>query len=62
MQVYGENAMKKTAVSKWIERLSEGREQATVEEMVGRRITCRTDENIDKIRQIERAHTLTVYR
>ena len=31
-QVYGDNAMKKTAVYKWVKRFSEGRESVTDEE------------------------------
>ena len=34
-QVYGDNAMKKTAVYKWVERFSEGRESVTEEERSG---------------------------
>jgi len=32
VQVYGDNAMKKTAVYKWMKRFSEGRESVTDEE------------------------------
>ena len=32
VQVYGANAMKKTADYKWVKRFSEGRESATDEE------------------------------
>ena len=32
MQVYGDNAMKKTAVYKWVKRFSEGRESVADEE------------------------------
>ncbi|XP_053459236.1 protein GVQW3-like [Nycticebus coucang] len=53
-QVYGDNAMKKTAVYKWIKRFSEGRERVTDEERSGRPVTSRTDENIEKIRRIVR--------
>jgi len=35
VQVYGNNAMKKTAVYKWVKRLSEGRESVTEEERSG---------------------------
>ena len=51
VQVYGDNAMKKTAVYKWVRRFSEGRESVTDEE---RSATIRTEENIAKIRQIVR--------
>ena len=48
VQVYGDNAMKKTAVNKWVKRFSEGRESATDEESLGRPATSRTEENIAK--------------
>ena len=54
MQVYGENAMKKTAVYKWVKRFSEGRESVTDEERSGRPATGRTKENIANVRQIVR--------
>ena len=46
--------MKKTAVYKWVKHFSEGRESVTDEEISGRPATSRTDENIEKIRQIGR--------
>ena len=52
VQVYGDNAMKKTAVYKWVERFSEGRESVTDEERPGRPATSRTEENIAKVHQI----------
>ena len=54
VQVYGDNAMKKTAVNKWVKRFSEGRESVTEEERSGRPATNRTEENIAKVRQILR--------
>jgi len=54
MQVYGDNAMKKTAVYNWVKRFSEGRESVTDEERSGWPATSRTEENIAKIRQIVR--------
>ena len=54
VQVYGDNAMKKTAVYKWMRRFSEGRESVTDEESSGRPATSRTEENIAKVRQILR--------
>ena len=53
VQVYGDNAMKKTAVYKWVKRFSEGRESVTDEERSGRPTT---EENIAKVRQILRAN------
>ena len=50
VQVYGDNAMKKTAVYKWVKRFFEGRESVTDEEKSGRPSTSRTEENIAKIR------------
>jgi len=52
VQVYGDNAMKKTAVYKWPKRFSEGREGVTDKESSGRPATSRTEENIAKLRQI----------
>ena len=54
MQVCGDNAMKKTAVYRWVKRFSEGRESVTDEMRSGRPATSRTEENIAKIRQIVR--------
>jgi len=48
VHVYGDNAMKKTAVNKWVKRFSEGRECVTDEERSGRPATSRTEENIAK--------------
>jgi len=61
LQVYGDNAMKKTAVYKWVKRFSEGREIVTDEDRSGRPATNRTEENIAKVRQIVgENHRLTV--
>ena len=49
LQVYVDNAKKKTAVYKWMKRFSEGRESVTDEERSGRPATSRTEENIAKI-------------
>jgi len=54
VQVYGDSAMKKTAVYKWVKRFFEGRESVTDEERSGRPTTNRTEENIAKVRQILR--------
>jgi len=54
VQVYGDNAMKKTAIYKWVKRFSEGRESVTDEEISGRPATSRTEENIAEVRQIVR--------
>jgi hypothetical protein len=37
VQVYGDNAMKKTAVYEWVKRFPKGRESVTEEEGSGRR-------------------------
>ena len=61
VQVYGDNAMKKTAVHKFVKRFSEGRESVTDEERSGRPATSRTEENVAKVHQIVREnHRLTV--
>jgi len=54
MQVYGDNAVEKTAFYKRVKRFSERRESVTGEERSGRPATSRTDINIAKIRQILR--------
>jgi len=54
VQVYGDNAMKKTVVYKWVKRFSEGRESVTDEERSGWPATSRTEENIAKVCQIVR--------
>ena len=56
VQVYGDNAMKKTAVCKWVKRFSEGRESVTDKERLGRPARSRTEENIAKLRQIVRGN------
>jgi hypothetical protein len=48
VQVYRDNAMKKTAAYKWVTRFSEGRENVTDEERSGRPATSRAEENIAK--------------
>jgi len=52
VQVYGDNAMKKTAVYKRMKRFSDGIESVTDEESSGRPATGRTEENVAKVRQI----------
>jgi len=54
VQLYWDNAMKKTAVYKWVKRFSKGRESVTDEERPGWPATSRTEENIAKICQIVR--------
>jgi predicted transposase YdaD len=56
VQVKGDDAMKKTAVYKWVTRLSEGRESVTDEERSGRPAMSGTEKNIAKVRQIVREH------
>jgi len=62
VQVYGDNAMKKTAVYKWVKRFSGGRKSVTDEERSGRQATSRTEENIAKIRQIVRENRRLIVR
>jgi len=52
VQVYVDNAIKKTAAYKWVKCFSEGRESVTDEERSGWPATSRTEENIAKVRQI----------
>jgi len=54
VQVYGDSAINKIAVYKWVKRFSEGRESVTDEKRSGRPATSRTEENITKVRQILR--------
>ena len=48
VQVYADNAMKKTALYKCAKRFCEGRECVTDEERSGRPATSRTEKNIAK--------------
>ena len=52
VKVYGDSAMKKTAVYKCVKRFSEGKVSVTVEERSGRPATRRTEENNAKVPQI----------
>jgi len=45
---FWDNAMKKTAVYKWVKNFSEGRESVTDEERSGQPATSRTEENVAK--------------
>ena len=54
VQVYGDSAMKNTAVYKWVKRFYEGRESVNDEKRSGRPATSRTEENLAKVRQIVR--------
>ena len=54
VQVYGDNAMKKTAFYKWVKRFSGGRESVTDKEISGWPATSRTEENNAKFHQIVR--------
>jgi len=54
VEIYRDNAIKKTAVYKWVKRFSEGRESVTDEERSGRPATSRTEEKIANIPQIVR--------
>ena len=59
-QVYRDNAMKKTAVYKWVKHFSEERESVSDEERSGWPATSRTEENTAKICQTVREnHQLT---
>jgi hypothetical protein len=54
MQIYGNNAMKKTAVYKCVKRFSDGKESVNEEERSGWPATRRTEENFANIFQILR--------
>ena len=54
VQVYGDNAMKKTVVYRWVKRFSGGSESVTDEERSGWPATSRAEGNIAKIHQIVR--------
>jgi hypothetical protein len=54
VQFYGDNALKKIGIYKWVTRFSEGRENATDEKRSGGPATSITEENIAKVRQILR--------
>ena len=54
VQVYGDNAMKKTAVYKWVKRFSEERGGVIDEDRSGRPATSRTEGYKAKVRQIVR--------
>ncbi|PNF25793.1 hypothetical protein B7P43_G11748 [Cryptotermes secundus] len=62
VQVYGNNAMKKTAVYKWVTRFSEGRESFTGQERSGWPAVSRTEENIVKVCQIVRENRQLTFR
>jgi len=54
VQVYGDSAMKKAAVYKWVKGFPNGRESVIDEERSGRPATSRTEENIANVRHILR--------
>jgi len=62
VQVYGDNAMKKTSVYKWVKCFSEGRESVTDIERSGWPSTSRTEENIEKVCQIVRENRWLIVR
>ena len=62
VEVYEDNAMKETAVYKWVKRFTEGRESVTDEERSGRPATSITEENIANVRQIVRENRLLTVR
>jgi hypothetical protein len=55
VQLYGDNAVKNTAVYKWVTRFSEVRASVTDKERSGWRTTSRTEEHIAKVHQIVRS-------
>lgn len=51
-KAYGDGAMRKTAVYEWYTRFQEGREEVDDDGRPGRPSTSKTDENIDKVKDI----------
>ena len=50
---FGNDTLKKTAVYEWHERFKNGRESVEDDERSGRPSTSKTDENINKVREID---------
>jgi transposase len=50
-QAYGEDALKKSTVFKWVQRYREGRKDTT-NKRSGRPCTSRSDENIDRVHSL----------
>jgi transposase len=60
VEVYGDHAMKKTAVYKWVTRFYKWRESVTAEERSGRPALSRNEENIAVCQILQENHRLTV--
>jgi transposase-like protein len=60
VQVYGDNAMKKTAVHRWVTCFSERRGSATDKDRSGWPAMSRTEENIAEVQIVHENHRLTV--
>ena len=54
-EAYGEDAMSKTRVYEWHKRFKNGREEVEDDRKSGRPSTSKTDENIDRVRQLVRS-------
>ena len=60
-QVYGDTALKKSAVFDWFSRFKKGQEKLEVDQCSGRPSTSRTAEMIEKVRQlIENDRRMTI--
>jgi len=58
---FGSDTLKKTAVYEWHERFKSGRESVENDERNGRPSTSKTDENINKVREmLINNHKLTI--
>jgi len=58
---FGNDSLKKTVVYQWHERFKNGRESIEDDERSGRPSTSKTDENIDKVKEIlVNNHKLTI--
>ncbi|EZA61815.1 hypothetical protein X777_09869 [Ooceraea biroi] len=53
--VYGESAMKRRTVYKWVDRFKEGRESVDDDARAGRSSTSRVDENIQRVYDLVKA-------
>jgi len=51
-QVYGDTSLKKTAVYDWFSRFKNGKETLEDDQRIGRPSTSRTEEMIEKVRQL----------
>jgi predicted transcriptional regulator len=53
-EVYGEDTLSRARVFEWHRRLLGGREDVEDDERLGRPVTMKTDENVDRVRTLVR--------